>query len=118
MPRHTLTASAHAVTGEFTGVSVGDLLHLVGAPAGDSLRGRELTDYILVEARDGYRVVFALAELDGGFTDRLTLLADHKDGKAIGDVDGPFQLIVPGEKRPARWVRQVTRISLMRAPPA
>ncbi len=118
LPRHTTTASAHGVTGEFSGVALADLLHLVGAPSGDSLRGPELADYVLVEARDGYRVVFALAELDAGFTDRVAILADRKDGKAIEEKDGPLQLIIPGEKRPARWVREVSRISLMRAPAA
>ncbi|MGH7594354.1 MAG: hypothetical protein ACRELE_10965 [Gemmatimonadales bacterium] len=73
MTRHTVTASAHGVAGEFAGVAIIDLLRLVGAPSSDSLRGKELADYVLVEARDGYRVVFALAEFDAGFTDRVML---------------------------------------------
>jgi len=30
--------------------------------------------------------------------------------------DGPFRVVAPGEKRPARWIRQVTAIDLLRAP--
>jgi hypothetical protein len=37
------------------------------------------------------------------------------DGTALSDKDGPFQLVVPGEKRAARWVRQVTALKIRRA---
>lgn len=117
LPRHTLKATAHGVTGEFAGVSIADLLHLVSAPAGEAVRGKELSDCVIVDARDGYRVVFSLAELDAGFTDRVAVLADRMDGKAMDSTAGPLRLIVPDEKRPARWVRQVSRISLVRPAP-
>ena len=34
---------------------------------------------VLIEATDGYRAAFALAELDSELTDRIILLADTKD---------------------------------------
>jgi hypothetical protein len=71
--------------------------------------------YVLVEARDGYAAVFALPEFDAGFTDRVILLADHRDGHPLDTVEGPLRLVVPGEKRRARWVRQVTDIEVMSA---
>jgi hypothetical protein len=70
----------------------------------------------LVEAADGYRVLFSIAELDAKFTDRTVIVADQKDGQLLPASEGPYRLIVPGEKRPARWARQVIRISLGRAP--
>lgn len=105
------------VSGRFSGVALGELLRLVDVPRGDSLRGPALATYVLIEAADGYRALFALAELDAGFTDRLFLLADRKDGAALTPKDGPFQLIVPDEKRPARWVRQVRRVRVVQVPP-
>ena len=116
MPRHEVKAAAHAVSGTFSGVSLADVLPLIGAPVGDSLRGPALASYVLVEAADGYRVTFTLAEFNAGFTDRRILLVDRKDGAALAAKDGPFQLIVPDEKRPARWVRQVQRISVVFLP--
>ncbi len=59
----------------------------------------------------------AVAELDAGFTDRVVLITDTKDGASLSAKDGPFQLIVPDEKRPARWVRQVRRIRVVQLPP-
>jgi hypothetical protein len=58
-------------------------------------------------------VVFALPELDPGFTDRVILLADKGDGHPLDGKEGPFRIIVPGEKRMARWVRQVTILRVL-----
>jgi hypothetical protein len=70
--------------------------------------------YILVQAADGYRAVFASAEVDPAQTDRLILLADHKNGQLLSANEGPFRIVFPGEKRPARWVRQVQSILVNR----
>lgn len=67
---------------------------------------------VLVEASDGYRAAFSLAELDPEFTDRVVLLADAKDGQPLPPREGPFRIIVPGEKPPARWVRQVKAVTV------
>jgi DMSO/TMAO reductase YedYZ molybdopterin-dependent catalytic subunit len=67
---------------------------------------------VLVEASDGYRAAFSLAELDPEMTDRVVLLADPKDGQPLSPREGPFRIIVPGEKRPARLVRQVRALTV------
>jgi DMSO/TMAO reductase YedYZ molybdopterin-dependent catalytic subunit len=67
---------------------------------------------VIVEATDGYRAVFSLAELDPEFTDRIFLLADTKDGQPLPPREGPLRIIVPGDKRPARWVRQVKALTV------
>lgn len=45
------------------------------------------------------------------------ILADTRDGKPLDAHEGPYRIIVPGEKRPGRWVRQVQRIELRFAAP-
>jgi hypothetical protein len=110
LPRDSVDASAHDAVGHYSGVRFTSLLRMAGFPPSDSVRGPLLATYVLVEAADGYRVVFAMAELDESFTDRVVLLADRVDGHALPPNEGPWRLIVPGEKRPARWIRQVTRV--------
>ena len=111
LPRQSVGARDHTGTEvTFEGVSLRDVLRLAGVPQGEALRGNHLTTYILVEAADGYRVVFALAELDPAFHDRLVMLADRQNGQAIPEKDGPLRLVIPDEKRQARWVRQVIRV--------
>ncbi|MBN8481450.1 MAG: molybdopterin-dependent oxidoreductase [Xanthomonadales bacterium] len=115
MPRHVVRAGAHGVESEFAGVALIDVLRAAGAPLGEALRGPNLALYVRITAADGYRVVYALAELDPKFRDDGVLLVDTRDGKPLDAAEGPFRLVAPAEKRPGRWVRQVTRIDVLKA---
>ena len=95
-------------------IPVRALLTRAGVPAGEALRGAELAKTVLVTGADGYRVAFGLAEFDPGFTDAVAIIADRKDGEPLAGNAAPFQLIMTGEKRPARWVRQVVSIEIVR----
>ena len=116
LPRHSERVTDHnGVEATFAGVPLVEILRLAGAKLGDQLRGKEMPTYVLVKAADNYQVVFAVAELDPGFTDRVIFLADLRDGKPLTAEEGPLRIIVPGEKRHARWVRQVTTLTLVHA---
>jgi hypothetical protein len=96
-------------------VAIVDLLRLAGVPLGKDLRRDRMLTYLVVEAADGYQVIFALPEIDLAFTDRAILLVDRGDQQPLSSHDGPLQVIVPGAKRHARWVRQVTAFTIRRA---
>jgi DMSO/TMAO reductase YedYZ molybdopterin-dependent catalytic subunit len=96
----------------YAGIPLITLLTQAGASAGAALKGKNLTKYVVVKAADGYEVVFALAELDPDFSTRTILLADSIDGAPLTDGVGPYRVVVPGEKKPARWIRQVTAIEV------
>jgi hypothetical protein len=64
----------------------------------------------MVRAADGYMVVFALAEVDPAFAVREIILADKRDGQPLDAKEGPFRIVAPGHKRPARWARQVVEL--------
>jgi DMSO/TMAO reductase YedYZ molybdopterin-dependent catalytic subunit len=99
----------------FEGVALIDILRLAGVPLGEKLRGDRLMTYLVVEAADGYHVVFALPELDPVFTEHVVLLADRRDHQPLSDNEGPLRLVVPHEKRHARWVRQVMALTIRHA---
>ena len=99
----------------YEGVPVVELLRRAGVPLGNRLRGAQMKFYVVVDASDGYQVVFALPEFDPGFTDRVILLADRRDGHPLSAPEGPFRIVVPGEKRHARWVREVTNLDIEQA---
>lgn len=117
MPRETVNVvdekGNHAT---YTGVPLLEILGRAGTPAGKDLRGKQMALYVLVGAADGYHAVFALAELDPAFTDRRVLLVDQRDGRELGPAEGPFRIIAPGEKRHARWVHNVTSLTVETAP--
>jgi hypothetical protein len=56
-----------------------------------------------------------LPEVDPVCTDRGILLADRRDGEPIDAKYDLLRVIVPGEKRPARWVKQVIALQAGRA---
>lgn len=96
----------------YTGVPMSKLLESVGVTLGASLKGKRLAEFVVVQAADGYRALFSLAEIDPMFRERSLLLCYRKNGSALPDGEGPLRLVVADEKRHARWVRQVTAIDL------
>ena len=99
----------------YSGVSLFNLLKHAGATLNGELRGKNLTKYVVVRAVDGYEVLFTLPEIDPEFATRTILLADSVDGATLPASVGPYRIVVPGEKKPARWVREVKAIEVRSA---
>jgi len=117
MPRKTIKAVDHDTPVTFEGWLVGDLLKKAGFTFGQHFRGPRMADYLTVTSAEGYRVVFALPELDAEFSDRVVLLADKENGKPLSGRDGPYRIIVSDEKKHARWVRNVALINVATSTP-
>jgi hypothetical protein len=113
LPHVKVQASAHDVSAAFEGVAVKAVLEKAGVAFGQALRGKRLASCLLVEAADGYRVVIALPEMDPAFADKQIMLAFLKDGKPLDPKEGPYRIVIPDEKRPARWIRQVTTLKIV-----
>ncbi len=116
LARDSVTASAHGQSLRCEGVSLSALLRVTKAMPVEPLRRPQLASYVVVTARDGYRAVFSLAELDPSIGNRKVILVDRCDGKPLDDKNGPLRLIAPDEMRPARWVRQIESIRVVFAP--
>lgn len=95
----------------FEGVALWTLLRRAGVP--DTLRSGDLVRSVVVEAADGYRALYSIAELSPAFRTEVPLLADRQEGRPIREGFGPVQVIVPGELRQSRWVRQVECLRIM-----
>lgn len=100
----------------YEGVLLGELLKSAGATMGEKMRGASMATYVLAEAKDGYRAIFALPELDPGFTDSQVIVAFARNGKPLGENQGPLKIIAPQDKRPARWVRMLEKIEVVKVP--
>ncbi len=118
MPRKTLSVvnPHNKKTEMYEGVLLEELLHRAGVPQGEQFRGPSMATCVIAGAEDGYRVVFSLAELDSGILESEVIVADTMDGAPLAAKEGPFRLVAPHEKRPARWVRMLKSITVMRAP--
>jgi hypothetical protein len=96
---------------EYEGIPFSEVLKLAKVPMGSELRGRAVAPMaVIAEAADGQKAVFALAEIEPSFSDKLILLADKRAGAALNADEGPWRILVPSDKRRARWLRQVKSI--------
>jgi hypothetical protein len=116
LPREPVTFTAHGHSMQCEGVSLLALLRANGTMPAEALHGEQLSRYVLVGARDGYRVLFSLAELDPTLGGTTVYLSDRCDGKPLSNDDGPLRLIVKDAARPARSAKQVVSIVVIVAP--
>lgn len=116
LPRETVHADSHGHALACEGVPLVALLRHAGAMPETELRGAQLARIVEVGARDGYRVVFSLGELDPATGGRRVFVVDRCDDKALDAETGPLRLIVPDDARPARWVRQLQSITVEETP--
>jgi hypothetical protein len=98
----------------YSGVLLETLLAKANARVGKEFRKDALRSYLLASGTDGYSVLLSLAEVDSTFHVGQVIVADTRDGQPLGKY-GPFQLIVPGDNRPARWVHNLSSIQLQQA---
>ncbi len=108
-PQVTVTVTEKDKPVTYTGASLFEILKSAGAPFDEhmqdrALHNRAMISSLLVTAKDGYRVVFSLSELD------------PKNGNAevlvISKPDGTFSLLVPHAGSKARNVRAVQEVSV------
>ena len=96
----------------YSGVLLSELLTKSGIALGN--KRESIISYVILKAKDGYKSIFSLAEIDPLFAEQPILIADKIDGNALSHSDAPFQIIVPGDKIQTRWVRQLVSIELVR----
>ncbi|MDX6457441.1 MAG: hypothetical protein QOE55_1138 [Acidobacteriaceae bacterium] len=109
--------NAHSKANEtYSGVPLADLLSKVGVPLGESVRGKLFLTGVVASGMDGYGVLYSLAEVDPSIHTGDVIVADTVDGKKL-DKDGVFKMVSSEERRPARWVRNLASISVVKVEP-
>jgi hypothetical protein len=118
LPHKPVTVfNAHSKANEtYSGVPLADLLSKAGVPLGESVRGKLFMIGIVAAGMDGYSVLYSLAEVDPAIHTGDVIVADMLDGKKL-DKDGAFKMVSSEERRPARWVRNLTSISVVQVAP-
>ena len=113
LPQVKLIVTHHGKTSTFEGAPLADVVARVGAASGKAVRGPELATVVRVTAKDGYQVVFGLAETDPGTRKGRIILAARDAAGPLKD-DGPFRIVVEDDLRPARSARMVETIEVIR----
>jgi hypothetical protein len=116
MPHKTVSVfNEHAKANEsYAGVPLTEFLKRAGAPSGAELRGKAFLLYIVAEGTDHYRVVYSIDETDAANHTGDVIVADSLNGSPL-TTDGAFKLVSSEDKRPARWVRNLSGITVKSA---
>ena len=114
MPSDSVEVVHDGASHWFHGVRLNELLRRAGIPTGRSLRGDAMNLVMRLSAADGYRITLSLSELEPDFTDRTAIVAYRMGDGALSEKDGPLRLVISGEKRGARMIRQLTEIRIVR----
>lgn len=119
LPHHQLRVAAENSSDSTTvsGVAMWDLLQRAGVPSPQASGRQRAATYVRLVGADGQTALFALVELDPGFSRKIVLVADQRDGRPLDTTEGPWRVIAPDDIRHARWVRGLARIDVGTLPP-
>jgi len=114
LPHTTITVynEHEKKTQTYSGVPLIDLLTPLGVSA--KPHGKDFQFYVVAEGADDYQAVYSIGEITPDVHDGTVLVADTVDGKPLGN-NGLFQLVATGEKRSARWVRNLVSVRVLKA---
>lgn len=114
MPQRTVTVkNGHTNAPEtYTGVAVSDVLAQVGL-AGDAqaVRARVLRSYLRATGTDFYFVLYSGVELMPAMHTGEVIVALKRNGQGMVDA-GALMLVSTEDTMPARWVRNLTSMTL------
>jgi DMSO/TMAO reductase YedYZ molybdopterin-dependent catalytic subunit len=74
----------------------------------------QVSQFVVLTGRDGYRAVLALAELAPEFEGKQVIVAREMDDKPLGP--DHLRIVVPADKRGGRSVRDIARIEVKTIP--
>ena len=116
MPQKTVTVhNEHLKVDEtYTGVPLNDLLAKYGFPVDKTTHQKMLRSYIKAEGTDKYWVLYSVTEIEPSEHNADVIVATTLAGKPLGE-DGQLKLVSTADKRPQRWVRNLTSIAVKTA---
>jgi hypothetical protein len=116
LPRAKATFTAHGRQITYEGAVLNAALLKAGVVSGDRLMGRYLNQVVVAKGADGFTASYSLGETDPIYRTNPVILADHKDGQPLDAKEGPYRLVVDGDLRPGRSVRQVVSVEVRPVP--
>jgi hypothetical protein len=116
MPQKTVTVhNEHAKADEtYSGVLLGDLLTKYGFPVDKTTHQEMLRSYLVAAGTDKYWVLYSVTEIESSEHSGDVIVATSMGGKPLGE-DGQLKLIDTSDKKPQRWVRNLSAITVKSA---
>ncbi len=95
----------------YSGPLVSDVLTKAGMTLSEATQHNVLDSYVTAAGTDGYFVVFSGSELQSGLHKAQVIIAIAQSGQPLTRT-GAFQLIDPLDVKPARWVRNLSALTM------
>jgi hypothetical protein len=116
MPQRTVIVhNEHTKADEkYTGPALSDLLAKAGFVENQTNHAKIVHSYIKAEGTDKYWVLYSAIEVEGSEHVGDVIVATSMDGKDLG-ADGDFKLVSTEDKKPQRWVRNLSVLTLKTA---
>jgi hypothetical protein len=116
MPQKTVSVhNAHNNSDEtYSGVLLGDLLAKAGFVADKTTQRKMLRSYLQVEGTDKYFVIYSVTEVEASEHAGDVIVATSMNGGGLG-ADGELKLVSTEDKKPQRWVRNLTAVTMKSA---
>lgn len=113
LPQVTVAVTnAHTKANEtYAGPMVAEVLAKAGLVLSAATQHVLLDSYVVAAGTDGYFVIFSAAELEPGLHKAHAIVALTQSGEPLTQA-GAFQLIEPGDTKPARWVRNLNSLAV------
>jgi len=114
IPRHDLRVAGEGSTdtGTVSGINLWDVIQKAGVPPAVASGRQRGSMYVRLKGADGQTAIFGLVEIDPGFSKRIVLVADRRNGKPLDDTEGPWRAFVPDDLRHARWIRGLVLVEV------
>jgi hypothetical protein len=81
---------------------------------GKTTHQKMLRSYVIAEGTDRYWVLFSLTEVEASEHNGDVIVATSMDGSPLGQ-DGQLKLVATSDKKPERWVRNLSGITVKTA---
>jgi hypothetical protein len=96
-----------------TGIPLISLLREAAPKTETSPKHYDLTFLVIIEAHDGYRVFFSLAELLPACGNAQAYLISEVDGKPLSANEAPFRLVVTSDRGHDRNIYGIASVTLV-----
>ena len=116
LPRAKATFTAHGKPITYEGPVLNAALKQAGVVSGDRLMGRYLNQVVVAKGADGFTASYSLGETDPIYRANPVIIADSKDGQPLDAKEGPYRLVIDGDLRPGRSVRQLVSVEAKAVP--
>ncbi|WP_198089137.1 molybdopterin-binding oxidoreductase, partial [Variovorax sp. E3] len=117
---YSFSSGSGPQTHTYTGANLWSLLGDAGIQVDGAVKNDVLSRYLLATGADGYKVVFALGELNPDFGNKAATVAYAETTAGVSaplsTTDGPFRVTAPGDVKGGRYVSNLTRLDVVAAP--